>query len=142
MSHALAVPLPRRLPATDVVIELVTQRGLTHEQVGHMYGVTRQAVGDCLDRAGIPRPRQEVVRSYREYIPWTVGAEHNDDILVRRLRLYARLQTGGLLTRAEYARLHEWLDYMRANDAIVTYDRGRGFRLAHRRPGETGLARP
>jgi hypothetical protein len=142
VSHAVAMPLPRRLPADDVVIELVTQRGLTQEQVGSMYGVTRQAVGDCLDRAGIPRPRQELVRSYREFIPWAVAAIHNNDLLVRRLRLYARLQTGGTLTRQEYARLQAWLDYMRTNDAVVTYRPDRGFRLARRAPGETGLVRP
>lgn len=108
-----------------------------------MYGVTRQAVTDCLARAGIPSPRAELVRSYRDYIPWDhIGAEHNNDILVRRLRLYARLHTGGLLTGQEYRLLEKWLDYMRRNDAIVTYDRDRGFRLAHRAPGETGLARP
>jgi transposase-like protein len=132
----------RKLPPDEVVARLVKDEGLTYEQVAERYGCTRQAVYQAMTAIGERSPRGPAV-SYREWIPWSgIKVEHNNDLLVRRLRLYARRQLGHPLPPAQSALLDQWLAYMREHNAIVVYDRAVGFRLAPRRKGETGLARP
>lgn len=133
----------RKLPPAPAVAELVVVRGLTHAQVASMFGVTRQAVTDCLHAAGVASPRG--VRPYRDFIPWhPIAAIHNNDLLLRRLRLYARQQMGAPLRPGQAALLDQFLAYMRENNAVVIYDPNKtpGFRLAPRLPTDTDLVRP
>lgn len=131
-----------KLPGTDELARLVHEQGLTYREIGERYGCTRQAVYWALTAAGQRSPRSPE-HSYREWIPWHgIAVEHNNDLLLKRLRLYARKQLGYQLTPTQIGILDQWLAYMRHHDAIVVYDRTMGFRLAPRRPGETGMARP
>lgn len=132
----------RKLPPDQEVVRLVQDEGLTYQQVAARFGCTRQAVGLAMTNAGA-RSTRGAEYSYREWIPWTgVAPEHNNDLLVRMLRLHARDQIGLELSPAQQRRLEEWKDYMDRRGAVVLYDRALGFRLAPRRPGELGYARP
>ena len=132
----------RKLPANEEVVRMVQEEGRTYGEIAEEYGCSRQAVYHVMRHAGLRSPRSPE-QSYREYIPWTgVAVEHNNDLLVKRLRMYARQQLGLPLSPEKTAKLDQWLAYMREHQAIVVYDRAVGFRLARRRPGEEGLARP
>jgi hypothetical protein len=132
----------RKLPSDEHVAHLVQELGFTYEQIAAQYGCTRQAVYAAMTAVGQRSPRGPQF-SYREWIPWKgIKVEHNNQLLIRRLRLYARAQLKQPLTPAQTAQLDQWLTYMREHNAIVVYDRDAGFRLAPRRPGETGMARP
>lgn len=132
----------RKLPDVDELVRLVNDEDLTYEEIAQRYGCTRQAVYFAMTGAGQRSPRSPE-HSYREWIPWQgIKVEHNNDLLIKRLRLHARRELGYRLTSAQTATLDQWLAYMREHGAIVVYDRAVGFRLAPRRPGETGMARP
>lgn len=135
------MPAHRKLPPTERVVALVEQ-GLTQRQIGEMFGVSPSAVGECLRVAKVSSPRR--VTYYNDHIPWKVRVAHNSHVLVRRLRLHARKDTGGDLRPDQLALLDQWMTYMRHHDAVVVYepDTEQGFFLDHRQPGDLRYVRP
>lgn len=133
---------PRILPPGDELVR-VFQRdsSLTYTAVARRYGVTRQAVVKALGPrvAQLNRPP---ARSLKLFVPWRVRVEHEQDFLVRMLRLYAREQLGFGVASGRRRGYYSWKREMDDRNLVVTYDRETGFALDERREGDAAYWRP
>lgn len=127
----------RKLPPHDVVAALVRDHGWSTYRIADEYGATRAAVTHCLRQLGIESPRAPA--SYKEYIPWRVKVAHNEGVIIRKLRLWARAQMRLEVTPAQRQQLDQWEALMR--DYVVDYDAECGFAYVPRQPGEMGMVR-
>lgn len=112
------MPAPRRLPSSDV-LRADRQKGLTYEEIGEKYGVTKGAVYLQLRDAKISKPRPD----HSKYIPWTVKTEHAQARPNGMLRLYSRREQGEKLPAVKERMLDKWLEEVKAADVVVCYNR-------------------
>ena len=108
-------------------------RGMTHQQIADMYGVSRQAVTLKLKGATTPRV-------FRRDWPWDVQPRHKAGWLYEAISFYVVAQTKERpLTDRQRQRLTAFLDMLDRlpGDFVVDYypDSAVGFRLRERRPG-------
>ncbi|MDQ3222018.1 MAG: hypothetical protein M3Q75_00845 [Gemmatimonadota bacterium] len=131
------------LPAAEVLRAELNTTGMTYEQVGRKYGVTKQAVSMALRRANLSDPTRhsQPWTDYRAYIPWRIPNELSNHTLIRLLRLYARRQERLPLDAAETERLNRWLQYMDREKLVVAYGPRDGFRLVPQRTGDRHYVR-
>lgn len=126
----------RILPDVPRLLQLV-DKGLTHQQIADMHGVSRQAV--TLKLKGATEPR-----NYRRDWPWEVQPRHKVGWLYQAISFYQVSRTKERpLTQRERQRLSVFLDTMdgfRASgrDMVVDYfpDTAAGFLLRERMEGD------
>lgn len=135
-----------KLPEVAVIMEH-RSAGMSNNEIGAQYGVTGEAVRLALKRHGVELPRLR--NNHAKYIPWRIRADHANDPLVRRLRLYSKRQQGVPLDERDRLMLEEWEDFMRgANphglELAVHYDRNdpEGFWLEPKKPGDRDYIAP
>ncbi len=112
------MPAPRQLPSSDVLRKHRAE-GLTYDQIGELYGVTKGAVYLQLRDAKIAKPRAD----HSKYIPWTVRTEHSQARPNGMLRLYSRREQGEKLPAVKERMLDKWLEEIKAADVVVCYHR-------------------
>ncbi|MFJ9423462.1 hypothetical protein [Streptomyces sp. NPDC101249] len=112
------MPRPRRLPSSDV-LRAERQKGMTYEEIGEKYGVTKGAVYLQLRDAKISGTRPD----HSKYIPWTVRTEHAQARPNMMLRLYSRREQGETLPGTKERMLDKWLAEIKAADVVVCYNR-------------------
>lgn len=120
----------RILPDVARLLQL-TDRGMTHQQIADLYGVSRQAV--TLKLKGAVEPRL-----HRRAWPWEVEPRHKTGWLYEAVSYYVVSQTKERpLTVRERQRLSSFMDMMDrlSGDFVVDYyaDTAAGFRLRERR---------
>lgn len=132
---------PNILPG-KAELKKLRAKGLTYQQIGDMYGVTRSAVHLALARHDLieqERPR------YEEEIPWQIAPEHRTSYALQMLRLAARARRGDpKLSEKQRRSVASWLRRLELHDAVVGYspDLDDGFYYVARRPGrDSGLIR-
>jgi hypothetical protein len=142
------MPATRKLPEAPELERLVVQEGLTNQQIGDMFRVSREAVRQALAVAQIERPGAEAKVSHQHYVPWRVRADHTSDVLVRRLRSYSKLKQGKPLTATERRLLDLFMDFMDGNnpDGVpqsVHYNKDEGgFWVEPRQKGDRDYIHP
>lgn len=134
------MPAPRLLPDNDVLVQMRRQ-GATYAEIAKTYGVSEQAVYNRLRqaRAVTPTPR------HRDFLPWTVKREHTFALDAQVLRLLSRETREGrdAIPASKRGMVDNWLRRLREEDAVVCYDRERGFFHAPRTPADgDSLIRP
>jgi transcriptional regulator with XRE-family HTH domain len=101
------------------VLRSLRAKGLTYEEIGEKYGVTKGAVYLQLRDAKISKPRPD----HSKYIPWTVKTEHAQARPNGMLRLYSRREQGETLPAVKERMLDKWLAEIKAADVVVCYHR-------------------
>ena len=140
------MPGQSKLPS-DARMRELHEEGLTNQQIASRYGVTREAVRQKFARMGLDRgPRRA---DHRRFLPWRMRAQHQQDVLARRLRELSKREQGFPLTDTENRNLDEWLAFMEGdNDAgvplAVHYNMNdpEGFWLQPRTDEDDGLVSP
>ncbi|MDL5204925.1 hypothetical protein [Streptomyces sp. ALI-76-A] len=94
-------------------------QGMTYEQIGEMYGVTKGAVYLQLRDAKISKARPD----HSRYIPWTVKTEHAQARPNAMLRLYSRREQNDPIPAVKERMLDKWLEELKAADVVVCYNR-------------------
>lgn len=122
----------RLLPDVPTLLRHVDQ-GMTHKEIGELYGVSRQAVTLKLKGAVEPRTNR------REW-PWEVQTRHKRGWLYLALSYYTISQTKERpLRKQELHTLSAFMDMMDGldGDYVVDYfpDTAVGFQLRERIPG-------
>lgn len=127
-------------------LRLMVERGLTQQQICDEWEketglrVARSTISTAMARWNIePANRRE---NYDDLLPWHVDPDHQMAVEARMLRLEARRRRGKPLNDREQRHLTYWLEDLNANDAVVTYDEQRGFRLIKRQPEHTDIIDP
>lgn len=139
---------PRSLPSSDVLRQL-REKGMTYEEIGEQYGVTKGAVYWQLSNAGAVKARPD----HSKYLPWTVKSEHTHAKPANMLRLHSRREQGDAIPEVKARMLDKWLSELEAADVVVCYSRDMGpnpaspstggFYYSRRRPEDgDGLIRP
>lgn len=132
----------RLLPDAEILKkQLEADHQLSLTALGRQYGVSRQAVLKALRKAHA-EPNRPGPHSLKEYVPWRVKVAHEQDFLVRMLRLYAREQKGLPLPREREKKYREWRETMDLLDLVVTYSPEVGFSTDERQPGDGKYWRP
>jgi hypothetical protein len=147
--------LPR---STETVRWKTLAADLTDGEIAHVFGVTRQAVSKTRSAAGVApkRTRMVTVDYYvAGYIPWRpIAQAHYAHPLYRRLRLWARHESGAPMSDKEFRMLELFLGEMANTDyppphrgcgpvvIVYDYDDPEGFWLEPARPGEFLVRRP
>jgi hypothetical protein len=119
-------------PSDEKLRELLDQ-GLTQKEIGERYGVRRQTVGYWVKRAGLSNRATAI--THKDYLPWNVRDTDHHDSIARALRWYSTLQQGGELDYVAKREVQRLLDFLKARNVVVNYDRDRGFFLVPRKPG-------
>lgn len=128
-------------PAKELAARLEADHSLTLTALGAEFGVSRQAVVKALRKAQVTVNRPER-HSLKPFIPWRVKVAHEQHLLVRMLRLYAREQLGLTIPRDRRKLYGEWRRDMDKLGLVVTYDYEKGFDLDERREGDQKYWRP
>ncbi|MEU7814053.1 hypothetical protein [Pseudonocardia sp. NPDC049154] len=121
------------LPDVPRLLQLV-DRGMTHQQIAEMFGVSRQAVTLKLKGATTPRV-------FKRDWPWEVQPRHKTGWLYEAISFYTVSQTKERpLTERQRQRLTSFLDMLDKlpGDYVVDYfpDTAAGFRLRERRASD------
>lgn len=114
----------QRIVPEDRVLAAWLDEGLTHaeiadriyEETGHK--VARSTVSVALHRAGLTEDRPR----FKDEIPWRLKGKDLKAYPVRMLRLLGKRRAGMELTGEENKRLDNWLETMRAENAVVAHD--------------------
>lgn len=132
----------RILPAAKVLAgRLEKDHSLTYTALADEYGVTRQAVTKALQRAKI-EPKRPSPYSLKQFVPWRVKVQHEQHVLVRMLRVYAREQLGMPVPKDRRRMYARWRHDMDQYGLVVTYDPETGFDTDLRRDGDERYWRP
>lgn len=132
----------RFLPDAEILKKkLEADHDLSLTALGREYGVSRQAVLKALRKAHA-EPNRPGPHSLKAFVPWRVKVAHEQDLLVRMLRLYAREQKGLPIPRDRMKQYREWRETMDLLDLVVTYSPEHGFGTDERRPGDGRYWRP
>lgn len=119
----------RKLPPHEVVLDLIQHQGLSTQEVADRYGVTRPAVSYCLRQNHVVAPRAPM----RYDMPWRVRVEHNNDPLIRKVRLWMRSRMPGVELRPDQqAALDQFLAHLERIQRVVAYNPESGFLLVPR----------
>lgn len=100
--------------------------------------ITQQAIS-----ARLRKMREDKDERAGRVLPWAVRSpDHSTGWVFLAARAYATWQKGGGLDPRELKLAKELDGYLRQHDAVLTYDRSRGFLMRNRRPddGPSGLA--
>lgn len=121
------------MPDVPRLLQLV-DKGMTHQQIADMYGVSRQAVTLKLKGATAPR-------LFRRDWPWDVQPRHKTGWLYEAISFYMISTTKERpLTERERQRLAAFMDMLETmpGEYVVDYypDTASGFRLRQRRPDD------
>jgi len=112
------MPAPRLLPTSDVLRKHRSE-GMTYEEIGKMYGVSKGAVYQALRNANQTKTRPD----HSKYIPWTVRTEHAQARPNGMLRLYSRREQGETLPAVKERMLDKWLAELKEANVVVCYHR-------------------
>lgn len=103
--------------------------GHSDSDVARMYGVRRQTATYWRLRIGITVPGQGITRtprrprlSHKELIPWRVSTQFLNDPVRRRLVEVSLVRQGAEVSADQRARAKEFLEFLAAEDVVVTYD--------------------
>lgn len=123
-----------KLPTTDVLLAH-RREGMTYEQIGQRYGVTKGGVHLALSRTNQVRREKP---DYRDRIPWRVPDKFRNSNMLRMLRAAAAREQGTLDEDSARAKeLTKWLKWMDTPEEwapdgwVVAFDEEKGF---HRVP--------
>lgn len=112
------MPAPRKLPSSDI-LRKHRYDGMTYEEIGELYDVSKGAVYLQLRDAKISKARPD----HSKYIPWTVKAEHAQARPNGMLRLYSRREQGETLPAVKERMLDKWLGELKDANVVVCYHR-------------------
>jgi hypothetical protein len=116
----------------------------TDAEIAQKYGVVRSAVSYWRAHADPPILRPQAMRprlTHKQYIPWTVSAEHTQHHIARMLRTYSTQQQGKPLRHSEARQLERLIAYMDEHNLVIDYDPEVGWGWRSRKRGEKGLIR-
>lgn len=102
---------------------------------------SRSAIGMAISRYDLksshPKPRNT------DLLPWRLQPEHRDHWDARMLRLEGRRRRGDALSDEQLRWLEQWLDKLREQEAVVTYEprSKKGFFWVPRTEGDADIIR-
>jgi len=111
----------RRLPSNEDIAVMLQTR--TRQHIAAQYGVTPQAVSNCVRRHKIPTPS-------RGALPWTLTPQDQDHTFAQYLRALRRHHRGTARTGDRtVSAARTWAQTLADTEQAVTYDPHFGFRL-------------
>ncbi|MFD0407307.1 hypothetical protein DR950_36185 [Kitasatospora xanthocidica] len=117
----------------------MAQRGMTHEEIGNLYGVTKQAVNKRLRALGYSS--KPIARAVAELLPWDVEKEHRKALRYVNLRYWMRMQLGDEEVPAVRQRDGRNYAYLLAvKEVVLDYDAATGWSEVPRQPSDGRLA--
>ncbi len=128
---------PRKITDDPVTVaRRVRQEGLT--ATAKHYDVTPPAIRKLLAKHDL---LERVVPDHSDVIPWRLAKEHGMAYEARMLRALGRREKGLEVPPRTASMLDRWLAELEQRNAVVTYDRTRGFGYDYRRDGDVGVVR-
>lgn len=113
------MPAPNILPPADDLVRMHSS-GMTYEQIGAEYGVTKQAVmikiRNTYPEYGARRPR------YGNVLPWRVKPQHEYLQIPLLLRIVARALEGDQLSPEDEFKRERFLWMLKEHGLVVDYD--------------------
>lgn len=99
------------------VLRRLRNQGMTYQEIADLYGVTESGVWRAFDRAGLISQRP----TYRDVVPWKVGAEVATTQIAINLRTMAKKQAGLPVSERDNIALDRWLQHMRESNVVLAY---------------------
>lgn len=140
------MPPARRLPDDGTMLAHLDS-GMTYQDIASRYHVSREAVRQRCVKMGVKKTER---LDHRDFIPWKgIRTDHNDNVLLKRLREYSHLRQGRELAPGRQRLLEKWIDWMDGKNAWgvplavhYSWTDEEGFWCEPRRPGDKDYVSP
>lgn len=126
-------PYEAHRPDDALLARLVTEDGLTDQEIADRYGVRRQTARYWRLTAGIHKDSPQRF-DHSDMLPWRLTVGDSRDAIAARLRSYSRMRQGGDVSEKERHTVEKFVEFLQRERVVVDYDRTKGFLLRRRNP--------